>query len=94
MLWVSGGHDFLNADKLGIESRLPFLKEHRERLFQIFVQLIQRFPLRMSSGKPGYVPDVEPGVPTPFDYCGKAHGVSLSPEGEDGRSQNFPFMAQ
>lgn len=32
MAW-SRCHDFLNPDKLGIESRLPFLKEHREHLF-------------------------------------------------------------
>ena len=46
--------DVLNPNKLGFQHRFAVFQKHCNDIVQIVVDLIQRFPLRMSAGETGH----------------------------------------
>lgn len=68
---LRGDNDALGADKLGLQRGVAVLKKHLNDLAEVSLQLVQRFALRVSTGKTGHIADVKPGVGAALNDCGK-----------------------
>jgi hypothetical protein len=59
--------DALRADEFSFEAGFAILQQHGNNLAQIVLKFIERFRLRMSSGKSGHVAHKQPGILIAFD---------------------------
>jgi hypothetical protein len=60
--------DGLDPDELGLEVRLAILKEHRNHLLKIRLELVERISLRVGTRKARHVSDQETSVRVPLHH--------------------------
>jgi hypothetical protein len=76
--WAWSGHlHFLSTDELRLELGFAVLKQHPDDLGQVLLQLVERFPLRMGTGKARNVADKQARVRTALDYGRKSSHIHL-----------------
>lgn len=76
-LHESADSNRLQADKLGLELGGAVLKEQRDDLAEVLLQLVQRLGLAMGAGKAGHIAYVKLRIGVPLDdrsICG--HGMN------------------
>ena len=59
----------LCADEFSFKLRLTVLEKHSNNFTKIFVEFVQSFTLRMSTGKPGNIADKKSRFNAFLDYC-------------------------
>ena len=65
---VSGDSDVLNPNEFGLQDGFAVFQKHCNDVMQVAVHFIQRFPLGMGAGKPGYEADEQAGLRAPLNY--------------------------
>jgi hypothetical protein len=68
--------DVVDADEFRLKLRFAVLEEHGNHLLEVFVQLVERLALRVSTRKSRNKADEQTSMRITLDYCGeRPHGV-------------------
>ena len=72
----SNNGDVVNSDELGLKLRFTILQKHADNFPKIAIEFVERFPLRVSTGKARYKTDEQPRTWIALNYRSVGrHGI-------------------